>query len=532
MPTLTCKMKSYIQPFERKLALKEIQVICNGKPELIEDEAGELYFQVTGDLRAERVAKKLAYWESIKTDKTYFTDQVLREATTNVVRNGVDIGELKKILPFSTDIPLPNRRCLRYGPHGIHEYRGKFFPQLVKSLINDADIPQNGIVVDPMCGSGTTLVEALLGGHRTYGLDINPLSAFMSSSKCELLEVKPNSLAREYRKVRETLLDRAVLRANNQRRYFGSLAAEDQRYLSSWFAEDAINDLDLVIEALNRVKNEKIRKFFYVSLSNILRKVSWQKIDDLRVRKEVRLDCDVDAVKEFLEELGKSVRLVLAFLYQEGNKNLPRHSISQGDARNASQVWNISGEVDTIITSPPYATALPYLDTDRLSLSYLNLLSRPNHRKTDWKMIGNREISEKQRRELWDLFLGGKMTLPNSITRLVKKIDLLNQNTDAGFRRKNLPSLLVKYFDDMTGVLASCRKLLKPGAKAYFVVGNNHTIAGGERVEIETGKLLCDIGESVGLQIDNVIPMEMLVSRDIFRKNASDTEKIICFRRP
>ena len=61
------------------------------------------------------------------------------------------------------------------------------------------------------------------------------------------------------------------------------------------------------------------------------------------------------------------------------------------------------GKIDAIINVPPYATALPYLDTDRLSLCYLGLLSRPEHRQRDQDMIGNREISEGQRQRTGSL---------------------------------------------------------------------------------------------------------------------------------
>ena len=65
-----------------------------------------------------------------------------------------------------------------------------------------------------------------------------------------------------------------------------------------------------------------------------------------------------------------------------------------------------------------------------------------------------------------------------------------------------------------------------------MVIGNNHTIAGGERVEIETANLLVDIASVVGMKFEKRIPMEMLVSRDIFKNNAVASEEILCFRSP
>jgi DNA modification methylase len=188
--------------------------------------------------------------------------------------------------------------------------------------------------------------------------------------------------------------------------------------------------------------------------------------------------------------------------------------------------------IDVIITSPPYATALPYLDTDRLSLCYLGLLPRPKHRTRDQLMIGNREVSDQVRRTYWTRFHEEAHALPESVQHLIARIDSLNALTSVGFRRRNLPALLAKYFFDMKEVIAGMYRALKPGSFAFVVVGNNHTIAGGQRVEIQTAKLLQDIAALVGFEIVDSLPMEMLVSRDIFRKNAVSSEEILAFRRP
>jgi site-specific DNA-methyltransferase (cytosine-N4-specific) len=146
-------------------------------------------------------------------------------------------------------------------------------------------------------------------------------------------------------------------------------------------------------------------------------------------------------------------------------------------------------------------------------------------------MIGNREITNGLRGKLFKRYEDHKDDLPSSITRTIDLIHELNQGTDAGFRRKNLPSLLSKYFFDMKDIFKTYTNLLRPGAPAFVVVGNNHTIAGGQKIEIETDCHLAEIGKSVGLMVDEMIPMELLVSRDIFRNNTGSAETIICFRK-
>src|SRR5205823_8482019 len=142
---------------------------------------------------------------------------------------------------------------------------------------------------------------------------------------------------------------------------------------------------------------------------------------------EVNLDIEIDPMREFLEELGRSVRIVLAFLYQNRGSVLGSFEIGEGDARESAKNWyKWLNKLDVVITSPPYATALPYLDTDRLSLCYLGLLPRPEHRTHDQLMIGNREVSENLRRCYWTRFGVESATLPKSVRDLVCRIDSLN----------------------------------------------------------------------------------------------------------
>src|SRR5205814_4368247 len=111
----------------------------------------------------------------------------------------------------------------------------------------------------------------------------------------------------------------------------------------------------------------------------------------------------------------------------------------------------------------------------------------------DNQMIGNREITDKTRRSYWERFTMENGNLPVTVAKHLTKIQLLNLNSGVGFRRRNLPSLLYKYFADMRKVLIGLRIVMKRGANAFIVVGNNHTIAGGKYVDIPTAKLLIDI---------------------------------------
>ena len=536
---LQCKMKDYIQPFERQLALMELEAVADSHPLPAANHLSTPgHYVVSTSREPEDLVGRLTYWECVASaheSAVRYTKQLRREATASVGRNGFP-GRSSLGMAEMPGMPLvmPNRRVLRYGTHGVHEYRGKFFPQLAKALLNIAGVEYQDLVLDPMCGSGTALVEAVLLGCRAVGVDMNPLSVLMSRTKCEVLAVPPDVLLDSYNQLRAQLVDWQSL--PHDLSWLERLPAQDQTYLHSWFSSRTLSDLDPIAIAVDAVQHPICRDLFRLCLSNIIRSVSWQKADDLRVRRQMRPDSEIDTLGEFMKTLDRTTQTILTFLTAEQSAPTGSAMVVEGDARALANtegwVSDLLGAVSVVVTSPPYATALPYLDTDRLSLIYLGLLPRSNHRSRDYEMIGNREITGRQRQVFWSEYEAARQDLPDQVLRVIDMIHSLNEAHSVGFRRRNLSALLSHYFLDMRDVMRGMRMLLKPGGHCFLVIGNNHTVAGGQRVDIETDRLLAVIAESEGFELDLALPMEMLASRDIFRRNAVSSETILSLRKP
>ena len=78
---------------------------------------------------------------------------------------------------------------MAYATHGLFPYRGKFHPQMIKAIINIIGVKPGETILDPMMGSGTTLVEASLMGIHAMGIELNPFTALMSKVKLSALQV-------------------------------------------------------------------------------------------------------------------------------------------------------------------------------------------------------------------------------------------------------------------------------------------------------------------------------------------------------
>ena len=532
MQAITCHIKEHIQPFERKLALQELHALTSGPvtPANGDFETASI-FSIAPTSNIDTLREALAYWHSVGNDSEGLTTQLRGEATQRIARanilNGISPKNISDLVPSH----LPNRRSLRYATHGIHEYKGKFFPQLVRALMNIAQIGENAIVLDPMCGSGTALVETRLSGRNSYGIDINPLSVFITDVKCQVLELDPVILTKAYLQLDEAV--HAPLSCQREPRRFASLSVHDQSYLERWFSQQAINELYHIEERISELPiATTIKSFYRVALSNILRRVSWQKEEDLRVRKEVKDIVPGKVIQFFLKEAARSTQTVAIFLAERGHTKLGEYSVYEADARQATNMLpSLVGKVDAVITSPPYATALPYIDTDRLSLIFLGLLPREQHNSRDSLMIGNREITRKDRTAYWADYEKNRLLLPEDTRALIEQINQLNKEGPAGFRRKNLSALLAKYFIDMRQAMQDQFALLRSGGSMFLVVGSNRTTAGRRSIEINTPDHLAAIAGSIGFRKVEDTPMEMLVSRSIYKKNAIASESILRFEK-
>lgn len=94
--------------------------------------------------------------------ENYYFKPPMIPATSNRMR-----GELKKATDI-LDIPAINNMALERSGYPTQK------PLDLLRLLIDACCIEGGLVIDPFCGSGTTIVAAVQSGRKAIGIDINP----------------------------------------------------------------------------------------------------------------------------------------------------------------------------------------------------------------------------------------------------------------------------------------------------------------------------------------------------------------------
>ncbi len=257
-------------------------------------------------------------------------------------------------------------------------------------------------------------------GWDALGTDINPLAILISNAKIQALRIPGDTLEDACQRL-AARLERQIAGVDCDEPFPDRTARSlmekakcrlpNESYLQNWFTTSVLIQLRLISTEIAGIADRRIRDVANVILSNILRDVSLQDPADLRIRRRSNPQGNYPAVAQFINLLRQRTQNVVAAARVLGTVR-GRQRAMLGDSRRA--LAGLSARFDAVITSPPYATALPYLDTQRLSLAFLGLLSPKELRTLENDVIGNREIS-KSAREREEAAIKADSELPTAV---------------------------------------------------------------------------------------------------------------------
>lgn len=392
------------------------------------------------------------------------------------------------------------RKDPKYVTHGLHTYKGKFYPQLAKSLINISKIKKGSIILDPFMGSGTVLLESYLNGYHGVGMDMNPLAVHIAKAKIGILKENFNVVEQVTRDVLQKINETPIV--NNNWTEFPTICHDE---IKNWFAEPVIIKINHLLKIIRSPRSSNIIRFLEVCLSDIIRDISHQDPKDLRIRKRQVFLEDAPVFEMFRNKVIEQLERVRSYwsVTPFSPTSVYSADITLGDNRQIQSFYNLGlrdNSVDLVVTSPPYFTALPYIDTDRLSLLTILGIPRSENSIIERAITGSREITKRQKSTLESSI--NELRLPTTVLDIVNKIQTaLLEDETAGFRKQNTPALLIRYFNDMNLIMNNLFRVLKKGSLAWIVLGNNKTSVGDEEFLIDSVSLLKDIAIANGFQL-------------------------------
>ena len=221
--------------------------------------------------------------------------------------------------------------------HALHTYVAAMNPPLAQRLV-DTYIPAGGSVLDPFCGGGAVLVEAVRSGRAAYGRDINHLAVLVSKAKTQHVQVEQifNS-------------GQSLLRYAEQ--YDGPLMEFPKAAsVEYWFKDYMLRPLSGLRYGLGLIHADldRVRDLFRVLLSATARSVSLTYRNEIRLR---RMKPEEETV--FNPNVLSVFRRHLRFA-QIRVPDLPEDATSDIQREDVRGLAMPDGSVDGVVCSPPY----------------------------------------------------------------------------------------------------------------------------------------------------------------------------------
>ncbi|MBU1051681.1 MAG: DNA methyltransferase [Nanoarchaeota archaeon] len=335
--------------------------------------------------------------------------------------------------------------------HGYHTYPAMMIPQIARRLIYLYG-KNAKTLLDPFCGSGTSIVEASLTPQikEAFGFDLNPLAVLIAKVKTTPLDTA------ELGRILDKLL---VAQGHN--------GVPDFKNIEFWFKPQVTERLATLKTAINKIKNKDVKDFFLVAFSETVRNVSNTRNGEFKLYRMAEKSLEKHnpwVFKEF-------EKIVLKNIHGMKEYNKARHK-TKTTATLGSSMLDLPlkpQSINLIVTSPPYGdsrTTVAYGQFSRLALQWLDY--------EDVASLDNRLMGGKASKEL-----EVKINSP-TLKSIIKEI----AEKDEKRARE-----VLSFYDDFDQCVDQLNKAMAKDGYVCFVVGNR-TVKG---VNIPTDKIMAEM---------------------------------------
>jgi hypothetical protein len=298
-------------------------------------------------------------------------------------------------------------------------------------------------VLDPMSGSGTSLIVGRAAGHVTYGVDSDPLAVLIA--KVGTADVAVSRIEDCGHAVLRSARRMAI---NGKNAYPSGADEETREFVRYWFDLDARKQLTALARAIHDLNYRTARDFLWCALSRMVitkdagvslaRDVSHSRPHKSFVR---------SPVKPF-DAFQSSLKRVLQACQFQGAQPAPRVQVWRGDAR---RLPLDSESIDLVITSPPYLNAIDYMRGHKLSLVWMG------HQIETLREIRSNNVGAE---------CGDSGFAEGNIENVIQAMGRVQRLPDR-FQR-----MIQRYVKDMDGVVREISRVLVPQGQAVMVIGD------------------------------------------------------------
>lgn len=383
-----------------------------------------------------------------------------------------------------------NSNNVTYLTHGFHKYPAKFIPHVPRWAIEKhlKHLKRN-LILDPFCGSGTTLVEGIIAGHHVIGLDIDPLSVLISKVKTTRINEKLMC------EISRWVVDE--IRTRDSGTFRPACAT-----IEHWFNEENIRKLSrirtIIDDVLQRFGDapevRDIQDLLFIAFSSIIRRVSNA---DNESQKTYVSHTNIKTPEEPIELFLKQLNLFkqrMVHLTTLVNSDVKCKVVCSDILNDLNQVVD-SLSVDLAITSPPYIKAIDYIYNQMAELFWIGdlfgLQTQDLQNKKKKAYIGSKHFHKKDYAEF------SPISDKTGVKELDEKLQMVfSRDVKNGHKHS---FVTYKYFVDMERHFFKMAKAMKPKAHYVMVVGNSKV----SNIFFDTAKYISQFASRYGFELAN-----------------------------
>ena len=390
--------------------------------------------------------------------------------------------------------------------HALHLYPARLHPEIARRIISKYATNKSDVVFDPFMGSGGVLLEGILHGNASIGIDINPFAVLLSKVKTTPIFKNMNhSLNRILSKSARDYLDK------NYHLECQPVGMD----VTNWFKKDTARILSILKYHVSKITDKDVRDFFKICLSLTIRKSSYQRNSAWKIHRMKPID-QIQFNPQTIDIFKNIVTDNIVKMHDLSILNpLAKAYTLCGDSRNISENFSkidssilCDGKANLVVSSPPYGdhkTTVAYGQFSRFSSLWLDL---PKERALSVDKIG---LGGKHKLLFDDL---GSETLNKTLDKVQKNDVKITPSGKKPVRTKDVYS----FFYDFDECLKEISKNLVPRKSHCGFIVANRTV---RRVRIPTDQILVELGKKYGFKVEQII-YRTIPNKSMPTKNAPE----------
>ncbi|PZD74575.1 hypothetical protein C1752_00962 [Acaryochloris thomasi RCC1774] len=398
--------------------------------------------------------------------------------------------------------------------HAWYRFVLSFPPHLVNEYLEKFGLESQSILLDPFCGTGTTIVEAKLRGISGVGIEANPVAHLASVVKTTW-DIDPHQLMVQAQQVAMMTAETPVYQSETALR---TLPAETLKLLlNNSISPRPLHRALVLLGSLEQQVESPYFDHWRVAFAKAIVKhcSNLHFGPEVGVKRKKREDAPV--IKHWLAEVA-----AISENLQMAPESNAQTTVYHADARDVAQYLQPQS-IDAVFTSPPYPNEKDYTRTTRLETVLLGFIKDGEDLRNLKKGLlrsNSRNVYKEDQDDVW-------IQNHPSILELADRIEArrIELGKTSGFEKK-YPQVTRLYFGGMARHLASLRPYLKPGARLGYVVGDQASFL---QIMIRTGQLLAEVAEGLGYQVESI---DLFRTRRSSRTEQHMREEVVVLRWP